>query len=183
MPEPPLPQRRRGAPPQPTPAPLLQALFESSMYIFVLVWGGAVASAVPTGASVPFGKIFSCLMAACAVGSALFSLLSSLRLRAEAFLPPVLLTAALALYAAAHPAAAGRAPAALSMPAVSPAWLHLVLCFIGFEVAVGVYFPAVGSMRAAHVPDAQRGAIMNITCAPHAPRLVFALGPGDPRNP
>jgi hypothetical protein len=136
------------------------------MYIFVLVWGGAVASAAPPGAAVPFGKIFSCLMAACAVGSSLFSLLSSLQLRAETFLPPVLLAAALALHAAANPAGG----AALSMPAVSPAWLHLVLCFLGFEAAVGVYFPAVGSLRGAHLPDAQRGAIMNITCArPHAP--------------
>jgi len=73
------------------------------MYIFVLVWGGAVASAAPSGSDVPFGKIFSCLMAACAVGSALFSLLSSINPRPEAFLQPVLLSAAVALYAAAHP--------------------------------------------------------------------------------
>jgi MFS family permease len=134
------------------------------MYIFVLVWGGAVASAAPPGATVPFGKIFSCLMAACAVGSALFSLLSSLHLRVETFLPPVLLAAAVALYFAAHPPS-DEAPTILPLPRLSPAWLHLVVCFICFEAAVGVYFPAVGSMRGAHLPDAQRGAIMNITCA------------------
>ena len=131
------------------------------MYIFVLVWGGAVASAAPTGADVPFGKIFSCLMAACAVGSALFSLLSGLKLRVEAFMQPVLLGAAIALYSAAFPPAD---VASLVWP-LPPAWLYLIFCFIGFEVAVGVYFPAVGSMRGAYLPDSQRGAIMNITCA------------------
>mmetsp|Transcript_26856 Transcript_26856/g.81293 ORF Transcript_26856/g.81293 Transcript_26856/m.81293 type:complete len:181 (-) Transcript_26856:236-778(-) len=132
------------------------------MYIFVLVWGGAVASAAPTGADVPFGKIFSCLMAACAVGSALFSLLSGLKLRVEAFMQPVLLGAAIALYSAAFPPAD---VASLVWP-LPPAWLYLIFCFIGFEVAVGVYFPAVGSMRGAYLPDSQRGAIMNITRVP-----------------
>mmetsp|Transcript_48626 Transcript_48626/g.154052 ORF Transcript_48626/g.154052 Transcript_48626/m.154052 type:complete len:220 (+) Transcript_48626:255-914(+) len=143
----------------------VQALFEASMYIFVLVFAPAIVAAAPAAAreGLPFGKVFSCFMAACAVGSATFSLCSAKGLRAEAFLLPVLLGAAGALYLASSPPAATMLQRALSM---SHKPLYLVFCFAAFEAAVGVYFPAVGGLRAAYLPGAQRGAIMALTRVP-----------------
>ena len=42
------------------------------------------------------------------------------------------------------------------------------------QAAVGVYFPAVGGLRAAYLPGAQRGAIMALTC-PLPPSLPHPL--------
>ena len=46
----------------------VQALFEGAMYLFVLVWGPLVASAIGHAsggaAVVPFGKVFACYMCA-----------------------------------------------------------------------------------------------------------------------
>ena len=46
----------------------VQALFEGAMYLFVLVWGPLVASAIGHAsggaAVVPFGKVFACFMCA-----------------------------------------------------------------------------------------------------------------------
>lgn len=74
---------------------LLQALFEGAMYIFVLVWGGAMASAVQEAraGATPFGRIFSCFMACCMLGGALFSFMGSLNVRPERYMQPVLVIA------------------------------------------------------------------------------------------
>ena len=52
----------------------MQALFEGAMYIFVLQWPPAM-KAVLTGA-VPFGKVFSCFMVCCMIGSSSFGALT-----------------------------------------------------------------------------------------------------------
>lgn len=141
---------------------ITQALFEGSIMIFVLVWGSSVSQAAGDDVSVPFGSIFSCLMVGCVCGGAVVSLLSSYRVPAERFMPPVLFAAATALAAAATTVAGAAPVVRLAMPP----WLKLTLCYVAFEAAVGVYFPAMGGLRSKHVPEQHRGAVMSLSRVP-----------------
>eukprot|EP00277_Geminigera_cryophila_P044399 CAMPEP_0173081244 /NCGR_PEP_ID=MMETSP1102-20130122/17113_1 /TAXON_ID=49646 /ORGANISM="Geminigera sp., Strain Caron Lab Isolate" /LENGTH=132 /DNA_ID=CAMNT_0013955699 /DNA_START=129 /DNA_END=527 /DNA_ORIENTATION=- len=41
--------------------------------------------------------------------------------------------------------------------------LHmLAMSFFVFEMAVGLYFPSIGTLRSKYVPDAHKGSIMNV---------------------
>jgi hypothetical protein len=46
---------------------IMQAFFESSMYVFVFLWTPALS---PHGERIPHGFVFSCFMTACMAGSA-----------------------------------------------------------------------------------------------------------------
>ena len=101
------------------------------MYIFVLQWPPAM-KAVLTGA-VPFGKVFSCFMVCCMIGSSTFSALSSrVKLEDSVLLMLVLATAAMA-----------TATVSCGATALAP----LVAAFFAFEACVGMYFPLIGTLR------------------------------------
>ena len=127
----------------------VQALFEGAMYIFVLQWPPALKAALGAGVAVPFGKIFSCFMVCCMLGSTSFSALS------RKFKPEDLMAGMLAIAAAAMTAAT-----TLGVP--SGALLPLVASFFAFEACVGMYFPLIGTLRSKYLPDAYRGVIMNL---------------------
>lgn len=121
----------------------IQALFEGAMYIFVIQWPPAMISVLPCK-DVPFGAVFSCLMAACMIGSSAFAAVTphlSVEVSAAAML-------ALASLSMAAPALAGG-----SLPVV-------VASFLLFEACVGFYFPAIGTLRSKYVPDTHRGVMM-----------------------
>ena len=65
------------------------------MYIFVLQWPPAVKAALGAGVSVPFGKLFSCFMVCCMLGSTTFAYLSR-TVAAEDVMSGMLLVASLA---------------------------------------------------------------------------------------
>eukprot|EP00960_Hanusia_phi_P029595 748050-Hanusia_phi.AAC.3 len=65
---------------------IVQALFEGAMYIFVLQWPPSLIAVVSNG-QVPFGKVFSCFMASCLIGSTLFGALSKKGVEVETRLP------------------------------------------------------------------------------------------------
>lgn len=131
----------------------VQAAFEGAMYTFVLVWPpalkAAVAAAAPAGTSVPFGAVFSCFMACCMLGSSSFSWASRKGVAVEATAVSMLAVGVVAM---------GLATAAASRSAL----LALSLAFFAFEACVGVYFPTIGTLRGKILPDAHRGAIMNL---------------------
>lgn len=131
----------------------VQAAFEGAMYTFVLVWPpalkAAVAAAAPAGAAVPFGAVFSCFMACCMLGSSAFSWAARAGASAEAVAVAMLSVSLGAM---------GLATAAASRSAL----LALSLAFFAFEACVGVYFPTIGTLRGKLLPDAHRGAIMNL---------------------
>lgn len=123
----------------------VQALFEGAMYIFVLQWPPALKAAL--GDAVPYGKIFSCFMVACMIGSSTFG--AAIR----RFAPEDMMTALLAL------ATASMAAATLSCGgALAP----IIAAFFAFEACVGCYFPLIGTLRSKYLPDAYRGVIMNL---------------------
>lgn len=114
----------------------VQALFEGAMYTFVLQWPPALIN-VMQGAKVPFGKVFSCLMAACMVGSSAFEGL----VRTQ----PVEKIAAGML---------GMSAVAMGAAAMNLHSLPIIVgAFLVFEAAVGTYFPSIGTMRSKYVPE------------------------------
>jgi len=125
---------------------VLQALYEGSMYTFVFLWTPTMAQ---SGHPFPHGVVFSAFMVACGVGGCLFSLLAS-RFAVETFMGPVFLVAA----------------GALAVPAITARPLPLMGAFCLFEVTVGLFWPALGSMRSAHIPDVGRATIIGLFRVP-----------------
>jgi len=125
----------------------VQALFEGAMYIFVLQWPMACKRAL-AGLAVPFGKVFSCFMVCCMIGSTSFGALSQ-RFAAEDIMGGMLLLAALAM---------GGATLGAATTTLAP----LIASFFAFEFCVGMYFPLIGTLRSKYLPDAYRGLIMNL---------------------
>ena len=117
------------------------------MYIFVLQWPPAVKAALGAGVSVPFGKLFSCFMVCCMLGSTTFAYLSR-TVAAEDVMSGMLLVATTAMAAA----------TTLGVP--TGAIVPLIASFFAFEACVGMYFPLIGTLRSKYLPDAYRGVIM-----------------------
>ncbi|GAB5361682.1 hypothetical protein AAMO2058_000733500 [Amorphochlora amoebiformis] len=129
---------------------LIQALFEGSMYIFVLQWPPALQSAIQ--GSVPFGKVFSCFMASCLIGTSLFASVGRRGVKVE--------SSTIAMLGAATVAMAGSVAGFLS-PTNKLA--NLITAFFLFEVCVGMYFPSIGTLRSKYIPDSHRSVIMNLS--------------------
>ncbi|KAL7549039.1 hypothetical protein ACHAWF_012301 [Thalassiosira exigua] len=131
----------------------MQSLFEAAMYIFVLNWPPAVSrvvgsyfakfaadsSAAPV--STPYGTVFSCFMACCLLGSTLFSQLTSSNKVDED----------------------GKSKAISTEKFAPGAILSvLMLSLFLFESCVGMYFPAIGTLRSKYFPDSHRSVVMNL---------------------
>ena len=115
-----------------------------------VAWGEAGAAV-----SVPFGKIFSCFMASCLLGSTLFSSLQKKKVPTESTAKGMMLSAAAAMTVA---VAAVKNAAAFG----ANSFYALVGAFLLFEACVGMYFPSIGTLRGKYLPDTHRGVIMNI---------------------
>jgi len=124
----------------------IQSLFEGAMYVFVLQWPPAF-KAVMEGGKVPFGRVFSCFMASCMLGSSVFSSLVKRKVDVEDSMSGML---ALALGSMACSAALGSSLGVL------------IASFFAFEACVGFYFPSIGTLRSRYLPDEHRSVIMNL---------------------
>jgi hypothetical protein len=99
--------------------------------------------------AVPFGKIFSCFMVACLMGSTIFAFDSNRNKPIEKTASDMLLTATAAMFAAGYGIINGHFAA-------------LLASFFAFELCVGVYFPTIGTLRSKYIPDSHRSIIMNL---------------------
>jgi hypothetical protein len=158
----------------------VQSLFEAAMYIFVLQWPPAISSAIAAvyggGASavVPYGTIFSCFMACCLMGATLFSKLNT-RISTAASAPgkqkqPRIETSVTAMLLLST-IAVGVSAAATTTYHGGLSWFRtsslsvlsaLISAFFAFEIAVGFYFPSIGTLRSKYIPDSHRSVIMNL---------------------
>nr|XP_006822547.1 PREDICTED: molybdate-anion transporter-like [Saccoglossus kowalevskii] len=131
---------------------LIQSLFEGSMYTFVLEWTPALTPPdppeVPAGlevaaddevsSTIPHGWIFANFMVAIMIGSSLFKILCKYS-SPESFMRLVLFIGAISLV----------------VPIVLPNNKEYIFAgFIVFEVCVGIFWPAMGTMRGQYVPEA-----------------------------
>ena len=123
------------------------SLFEGSMYIFVFNWTPALSANSPTAP--PFGLIFATFMVACMGGSSLFAI-GVKRLPAARLLTFVFFVAAVAL----------------GLPLLSSGTPVVLFAFLLFEACVGVYWPAMGTVRSQVVPEETRATIYNIFRVP-----------------
>ncbi|CAJ0603253.1 unnamed protein product [Cylicocyclus nassatus] len=127
---------------------LVQSLFEGSMYTFVLEWTPALSQAY--GETIPHGWIFASFMVAAMMGSSLFKLLTKTG-HPENFMRFVLLLSA----------------ACLAVPVIAPTSVVLVfIAFLVFEVCVGIFWPSMGCLRGAYVPEETRSTTINLFRVP-----------------
>eukprot|EP00808_Paulinella_micropora_P024877 g56531.t1 len=126
---------------------LMSSLFESSMYTFVFLWTPILTDV--DGKGIPFGTIFAVFMLSCMGGSSMFKLLSS-SYQSEQLTQVMFVVAALSLL----------------VPVFVPSAPVIIGCFMIFEVCVGLYWPAMGTLKGMIVPEASRSAIYNIFRVP-----------------
>lgn len=134
----------------------VQSLFEAAMYIFVLQWPPAISGVISKvfgGAVTPYGKVFSCFMACCLLGSTIFGQMVKMGVSTEVFTSVMLSIATLSMGLAAWVSSSS----AFTMP-----FAALVAAFFAFEGCVGMYFPSIGTLRSKYVPDSHRTVIMNL---------------------
>jgi len=134
---------------------IISSLFEASMYIFVFLWTPKLESlsydtlpndiSIPQKSFLPHGLIFSTFMVHCMIGSSIYSLASQY-LRCEILCFRILVLAT------------------ISMCILDQSQTQQE-CMMGmnlFETCVGMYFPAMGTMKSTIVPENQRSAIYNM---------------------
>ncbi|KAJ8265678.1 hypothetical protein COCON_G00147770 [Conger conger] len=125
---------------------VVQALFESVLYIFVFLWTPVLDPHGP-----PLGLVFSCLMAASMAGSSLYRLATSPRGRLQPL--PLLCAAVLLVAVALGVLTVSTAPG-------RPRPLRSFLAFLLLELGCGLYFPAVAFLQSRVVPEDRRGAVL-----------------------
>jgi MFS family permease len=134
----------------------VQSLFEAAMYIFVLQWPPAMATAIGqnfgAAAKTPYGSVFSCFMASCLLGSTMFGQLAKKAVSTEASTAVMLAVATAAMTAATWTI---RSAGSTNLPC-------LIASLFCFEACVGMYFPSIGTLRSRYVPDSHRSVIMNL---------------------
>jgi len=126
---------------------VLQTVVESCMYIFVFLWTPVLAPAAP-----PYGMVFAVFMVAVMIGSSLYSLAISHGATSGHTL----------MYSLALVAPAMAASALISGPENTSGDLTVIyFAFVLFEVAIGIYFPSISTLKSQYVPEACRANIMN----------------------
>jgi len=132
------------------------SLFEASMFIFIFQWTPALTEA--GAAKPPYGMIFATFMVPCMLGSKVFGILAR-SFSAERIGQGVLLVAL-----GSH-----------ALPAVSSSPEVCFCAFLFFDFAVGMYFPMIGTLKGAIVPEASRSTIYSIYRVPLNFIVVAAL--------
>jgi len=138
---------------------LCQSLFEGSMFTFVFMWTPALsAEREDAGLNLPHGWIFASFMVCIMIGSSLFKFLLE-KMEVESLMRYVFLVSALCL----------------SAPIFITNEITLMACFIAFEICVGIFWPALGTMRSKYIPEETRATIMNFFRIPLNGLVVFIL--------
>lgn len=127
-----------------------QAVFEGAMYTFVFMWSPALepsAADASNGApTIPYGIIFACFMIACSLGSTIFGLTDTSSQLMPALMRNVFMFAS----------------ASMAVPILVESRAVRMCSFVLFEACVGMFWPAIGTLRSAHLPESHRATIINL---------------------
>ncbi|KAJ3330563.1 Molybdate-anion transporter [Blyttiomyces sp. JEL0837] len=137
----------------------MQVLFEGAMYTFVFLWSPTLDHVKGSLETLPFGWIFSSLMFSIMVGSYVFKALIKRSWTEEQI---AIVTFGFAAFFILVP---------FYMRSLGP----IIIAFCLFEVACGVYFPVIGTLRSRYIPEATRATIMNIVRFPENIIVVGVL--------
>jgi len=132
------------------------SLFEASMFIFVFNWTPAVTE--PDAPKPPYGHIFATFMAACMLGSRIFSF------AVKYVSIEKIGQAQLAMATCSH-----------LVPLVTTSPTACFCAFLCFELCVGVYFPMIGTLKSSVVPEGSRVTIYNLYRVPMNSIVVITL--------
>ncbi len=128
------------------------------MYTFVFMWTPALATPENKD-TLPYGLIFAVFMLCCSAGSSLFRLSS-------AWMPtervPVFILAM-------------STTCMLTTALFIENKAVVYASFLVFEVTVGMFYPAFGTLRSIYVPEATRAAVMNFFRIPLNAFVVLVL--------
>ena len=127
---------------------LAQSLFEGAMYTFVFLWSPTLSDVTTLpGKDLPYGRIFATFMVMISFGSYLFGYIVR---NFDILIIPFII----------------HALAGFSM--VLASWLahtneFIVLAFfLLFEMTCGMFWPTYGTLRSAHIQEAQRATVSTI---------------------
>ncbi|KAJ3375036.1 hypothetical protein GGF31_005758 [Allomyces arbusculus] len=126
----------------------IQGCFESAMFGFVCLYGPALDALNESNGALPFGIIFATFMVFSMAGSSLCGAL--LHMPREPLAVLALILAFTSLLASSASESLGRT----------------FFSFCVFEMAVGLYFPAISALRSRIIPDAVRGTAMSVFQVP-----------------
>jgi multisubunit Na+/H+ antiporter MnhC subunit len=134
------------------------SLFEGSMYIFVFMFTPTLMQASGDDAKLPLGLIFSTFMVSAMAGSSFFSIgQDHHRMEHLALFVFALASASMVML--------------VSTTGLTSKFLAMNL----FEFTVGMYFPVMGCLKSAIVPEAKRAAIYNLYRIPLNCIVLFGL--------
>lgn len=123
---------------------VVQSLFEANMYIFVFQW-----TPILDHDSTPLGMVFATFMVCIMIGSSLYAILLHKKYPEEVLLTFSVLTALLSM-------------AICIITTGNDQYVSITYtAFLVLEVAVGMYFPAIGYLRSQVIPEELRASIMN----------------------
>jgi len=129
---------------------LVQGLFEASMYSFIFMWTPSLGSDLP----LPHGAVFAMFMLFIMFGSQLYRLVAGYGATPEGIVAFVCALAAVSLLIV---------PTGELLEWSSKA----TICgFCVFEICVGMYFPAMATIKSKVVPEMSRSAIYNLFRVP-----------------
>ena len=146
---------------------IVGSVFEGTMYIFIFLWSPALTSlqdrvdmsngriiegAEKEDSELPFGWIFSSFMVCCMLGSIAFSRLSNAGVSASKSLVGILALSSISCLAMA------TTSRGVTSSALTPQYIGMLI----YEFCIGVYFPAMGTLKATLVPETERSAIYNM---------------------
>lgn len=152
---------------------LIQSAFEGAMYTFTFIWTPALQAPYAAAAAaaskgdvlpgsvvdeLPYGTIFSSFMCATMIGSSIFTILAR-RYRVEAIMRGVFAVGVLLF----------------SANVVTTRIEVTYTSFVLFEVLCGIYFPAIGTMRAPYLPEENRSALLTFARVPLNVIVVLTL--------
>ena len=143
---------------------LTTCVFEGTMYLFIFFWSAALKTARDTSGNttdLPFGLIFSSFMCTMLAGSAIFGRLRSGQLSSQG--PSNILSAVIVLVSF-----------CLGF-IVNVRDERLMFCaFCIIEGCIGMYFPAMASLKSQLVDDGIRGRVYSVLRAPLNVFVVIA---------
>ncbi|CAF1269948.1 unnamed protein product [Rotaria sordida] len=133
---------------------IVQALFEASMYVFILEWTPALTQALNKKSidktdnknpPIPHGYIFASYMVAMMMGSNSFKVFCNYT-TPESFMRYIIIVSAFCL----------------SIPVFLPKdQVSMFIAFLVFEFCVGIFWPAMATMRSKYISEEARATVMN----------------------